>query len=64
MRHREGFEATRLWARIQQQLPPFLSRYGPPTLNFEHPGADLEAWLTCVLQATYEHFAACLNSEL
>eukprot|EP00971_Amphidinium_carterae_P327114 6458290-Amphidinium_carterae.1 len=64
MRHREGFEATRLWARIQQQLPPFLNRYGPPTLDFEHPGEDLEAWSTCVLRATYEHFAACLNSEL
>eukprot|EP00971_Amphidinium_carterae_P290420 5766174-Amphidinium_carterae.1 len=57
-------EAGRLCQRIQQQLPPFMHRYGPPTLDFQHPGEDLTAWTTCVLRATYEHYAACLDSEL
>eukprot|EP00971_Amphidinium_carterae_P165918 3288733-Amphidinium_carterae.2 len=57
-------EALRLWERIQKQLPPFMARYGPPTLDFEFPGDDLAAWSVCVLRATYVHFSACLNSEL
>eukprot|EP00971_Amphidinium_carterae_P279036 5539273-Amphidinium_carterae.1 len=41
-----------------------MHRYGPPTLDFQHPGEDLTAWTTCVLRATYEHYAACLDSEV
>eukprot|EP00971_Amphidinium_carterae_P024185 477536-Amphidinium_carterae.8 len=34
------------------------------TLAYFHPGDELHDWSTGVLRATYDHFAACLNSEL